>query len=184
MKRRRWLLSALAPLAPHALAVRSGRPRRSPPDMVVLHSTGGPTCDPAGRPIWVPAGELGDNLRVIEAHPRLGVHYMIDRHGTVVASVPEMQVAHHVLTYSERSLGIELINDGDGIDPFPEAQLTALVVLLRDLTRRYPIGPSGIRRHSDLDPGHMPCAPERRRKVDPGAAFPFEAVVRRTFQAE
>lgn len=151
--------------------------------MVVLHSTGGPTCDAEGRPIWVPAGELRENLEVIESHPRLGIHFMIGRDGTVVASVPEMQVAHHVLSYSTQSLGIELVNDGDGTDIYPEAQLSALVELLRKLVRTFAIGPSGIKRHSDLDHGHMPCDPSRRRKVDPGPAFPFEEVVRRTFEA-
>ena len=150
--------------------------------MVVLHSTGGPTCD-GRRPIWVPAGELRENIRTIEAHRRLGVHYMIDRDGTVVASVPEGRVAYHVFTYSKRSLGIELVNDGDGADPYPEPQLAALVGLLQQITRRYAIGPVGIRRHSDLDQGRMPCAPERRRKVDPGAAFPYEEVMRRVFAA-
>ncbi|MCB2037020.1 MAG: N-acetylmuramoyl-L-alanine amidase, partial [Ottowia sp.] len=111
----------------------TGPARTQPVDMVVIHSTGGPTCDAQGRPIWVPAGELADNLRQIEAHPRLGVHWMIDRDGTVRASVPEQQVAHHVFTYSGRSIGIELVNDGDGQDPFPPAQIDALVALLHGI---------------------------------------------------
>lgn len=181
MKRRLLLLAGLLVQAPQALAVRSGRLRKLPPTMVVLHSTGGPTCDKDGKPIWVPAGELRENLQVIEAHPRLGIHFMIGRDGTVVASVPETQVAHHVFSHSERSLGIELVNDGDGRDVYPEAQISALVELLRTLVRRYAIGPSGIKRHSDLDNGRLACAPGRRRKVDPGPAFPFEDVVLRTF---
>lgn len=181
MKRRLLLLAGLLVQAPQAFAVRSGRLRELPPTMVVLHSTGGPTCDKEGKPIWVPAGELRENLQVIEAHPRLGIHFMIGRDGTVVASVPETHVAHHVFSHSERSLGIELVNDGDGRDVYPEAQISALVELLRTLVRRYAIGPSGIKRHSDLDNGRLACAPGRRRKVDPGPAFPFEEVVLRTF---
>ena len=53
--------------------------------------------------------------------------------------------------------------------------------LLRQLTQRFSIGAVGVRRHSDMDKGRMPCAPERLRKVDPGEAFPYEEVIRRTF---
>lgn len=163
-------------------ARRSGAPRVRPVDLVVIHSTGGPTCDErSGRPVWVGAGTLADNLRQIEAHPRLGIHFMIDRDGAVRASVPEGQVAHHVYRVSDRSIAIELINDGDGVDPFPEPQLAALVTLLRDLRERHGFRREGVVRHSDLDTGRMPCDPARRRKVDPGEAFPFEAVRDRVF---
>jgi N-acetylmuramoyl-L-alanine amidase len=163
-----------------ATARKSGPPRGVPIDMVVIHSTGGPTCDAqTGQPIWVPAGEFETNMREIEAHPTLGIHYMINRDGTVRASVPEHQLAHHVFRYSARSIAIELVNDGDGKDPFPPAQLSALVSLLQPMLERYGLRPSAIVRHSDLDPAMMPCAPSRRRKVDPGPAFPYEQVLSR-----
>jgi N-acetylmuramoyl-L-alanine amidase len=150
--------------------------------MIVLHSTGGPTCDAkTNQPIWVRAGTMEENLRVIEAHPKLGIHYMIDRDGALRASVPESQVAHHVMTYSARSIAIELINDGDGRDPFPEAQLASLVNLLRDIKTRHGISRDGVKRHSDLDRAMMPCDKTRRRKVDPGNAFPYEATLDRVF---
>ncbi len=153
--------------------------------MVVIHSTGGPTCDAAtGKAIWVGAGTLDDNLRQIEGHPVLGIHYMIDRNGTLRASVPEDQVAHHAYRVSERSIAIELINDGDGRDPFPEVQLSALVELLRDIKQRRGIRRDGIKRHSDLDHGRMPCDTAQRRKVDPGAAYPHKTILDRVFQAE
>jgi N-acetylmuramoyl-L-alanine amidase len=153
--------------------------------MVVLHSTGGPTCDPkTGKPIWVGAGTLQDNLREIEAHPRLGIHYMIDRDGTVRASIPEQQVAHHVFRWSGRSIAIELVNDGDGRDPFPEPQIASVVGLLRDIVQRRGITREGIKRHSDLDHAMLPCAKSQRRKVDPGAAFPYRSVVDQVFPLE
>jgi N-acetylmuramoyl-L-alanine amidase len=164
-------------------ARKSGPPRGEPISMIVIHSTGGPTCDTkTNKPIWVKAGTMDDNLRLIEAHPKLGIHYMIDRDGALRSSVPESQVAHHVLTYSGRSIAIELINDGDGVDPFPEAQLASLVKLLRDITARRGVSRGGIKRHSDLDRAMMPCDPTKRRKVDPGDAFPFDAVLNRVFQ--
>jgi N-acetyl-anhydromuramyl-L-alanine amidase AmpD len=168
-----------------AQARRTGSVRRQDVDMVVIHSTGGPTCDAStGKPIWVRAGTLDENLRQIEAHPTLGIHYMIDRDGTVRASVPEDQVAHHALSVSGRSIAIELINDGDGLDPFPEAQLNSLVTLLRDVKQRRGIPRDGIRRHSDLDRTRLPCDKSQRRKVDPGAAFPYESILDRVFQAQ
>ncbi len=163
-------------------ARKNGAPRTERIDMIVLHSTGGPTCDAkTGKPIWVRGGEMEENMRTIEAHPTLGIHYMIDRDGALRASVPESQVAHHVLTYSGRSIAIELINDGDGRDPFPAAQLDALVKLMRDIVARRGIARDGIKRHSDLDRAMMPCDKTQRRKVDPGVAFPYEAVLDRVF---
>jgi N-acetyl-anhydromuramyl-L-alanine amidase AmpD len=177
------VLTALTVMVGDAEARRTGSVRSQDIDLVVIHSTGGPTCDArTGKPVWVRAGTLEENLRQIEAHPRLGIHYMIDRDGTVRASVPEDQVAHHAFTVSGRSIAIELINDGDGLDPFPEAQLASLVMLLRDLKQRRSITRDGIRRHSDLDRARLPCDRTQRRKVDPGAAFPYESILDRVFQ--
>lgn len=176
------LALALALAASHAAALRSGPVREGAVDLVVIHSTGGPTCDArTGQPVWVGAGTMEDNLRLIEAHPRLGIHYMVDRDGTWRASVPEDRVAHHVFRHSLRSIAVELINDGDGRDPFPEAQLDALVALLRDIARRHGLQARQVKRHSDLDLARLPCAPERRRKVDPGDAYPHERVLERVF---
>jgi N-acetyl-anhydromuramyl-L-alanine amidase AmpD len=176
------MAAALALACGGAAARRTGPARTQAIDMVVVHSTGGPACDAAtGEPIWIGAGTLDDNLRQIEAHPRLGIHYMIDRDGTLRASVPEDQVAHHVFRFSGRSIAIELINDGDGREPFPEPQIASLVKLLRDIVERRGITREGVKRHSDLDHATMPCARDQRRKVDPGAAFPFDAVLDRVF---
>ncbi|MDH5545001.1 MAG: N-acetylmuramoyl-L-alanine amidase [Gammaproteobacteria bacterium] len=159
-----------------------GPPRTGPIDMVVIHSTGGPTCDAAtGKPIWVGAGTLTQNMREIEAHPKLGIHYMIDRDGTLRSSIPESQIAYHIFSYSRRSIAIELINEGDGKDPFPEKQIDALVMLLQEIVQRREIRRDGIKRHSDLDQRMMRCDPKQRRKVDPGDAFPFDAVLNRVF---
>jgi N-acetylmuramoyl-L-alanine amidase len=177
------VLAALTVTANDADARRTGNARTQAIDMIVIHSTGGPTCDETtGKPIWVDAGTLEEDIRQIEANPRLGIHYMIDRDGTLRASVPEDQVANHVFHYSGRSIGIELVNDGDGHDPFPEAQLARLVKLLRDIKQRYGITRDGIKRHSDLDHALMSCDPTQRRKVDPGAAFPFKSILDRVFQ--
>lgn len=177
------VLTALTVPDHDAAAQRYGNVRTQAIDMVVIHSTGGPTCDAAtGKPVWVGAGTLEENLKNIEANPNLGIHYMIDRDGTLRASVPEGRVVHHVFHYSGRSIAIELINDGDGRDPFPDAQLASLVKLLRDIKQRRGITRDGIKRHSDLDHALLSCDKSQRRKVDPGAAFPYESILDRVFQ--
>lgn len=177
------VLAALTVPANDAEARRTGKVRTQAIDMVVIHSTGGPTCDAGtGKPIWVAAGTLEENMRKIEADPKLGIHYMIDRDGTLRASVPEDQVANHVFHYSGQSIGIELINNGDGHDPFPEAQLAALVKLLRDIKQRRGITRDGVKRHSDIDHALLSCDRMQRRKVDPGAAFPYKAILDRVFK--
>ncbi len=176
------LVTAIALAAGDVQARKTGAMRTQAIDMVVIHSTGGPTCDAAtGTAIWVGAGTLDDNLRYIEAHPVLGIHYMIDRDGTLRASVPEGQVAHHVYRYSTRSIAIELVNDGDGRDLFPEVQITSLVKLLREIQKRHTIPRANIKRHADLDTAPLPCDRIQRRKVDPGGAFAHEAVLDRVF---
>lgn len=178
-------LLALAFSASNAEARRTGSVRTQAIDMVVIHSTGGPTCDAkTGKPIWVGAGTLEENLHRIETHPKLGIHYMIDRDGTLRVSVPEDQMVHHVFHYSGRSIAIELINNGDGVDPFPEMQLASLVKLLRDIRQRRGITRDGIRRHSDLDHARLSCDNTHRRKVDPGTAFPYASILDRVFQPQ
>lgn len=168
-----------------ALARSSGPPRTQAIDTVVIHTTGGPTCDPkSGRPVWVRAGTLAANMRFIEAHPKLGIHYMIDRDGTLRRSVPEDQVAHHVFGHSARSIAIELINDGDGVDPFPEAQIRAVTALIQDIAQRRGLPRQAVQRHSDLDRTLMPCDQTQRRKVDPGPAFPYQAVLDAVFPGQ
>jgi N-acetylmuramoyl-L-alanine amidase len=177
------VLAALTVTVGDAEARRTGKARDQAIDMVVIHSTGGPTCDATtGKPIWVKAGTLEEDMRKIEADPKLGIHYMIDRDGTLRASVPEDQVANHVFHYSGQSIAIELINDGDGHDPFPKAQLATLVKLLRDITQRRGIKRDGIKRHSDLDHALLSCDRTQRRKVDPGAAFPYQSILDRVYK--
>jgi N-acetylmuramoyl-L-alanine amidase len=179
------VLAVLTVSAGDAEARHTGKVRTQVIDMVVIHSTGGPTCDAkTGKPIWVGAGTLAENMRRIEADPKLGIHYMIDRDGTLRVSAPEDEVVHHVFRFSGRSIAIELINEGDGLDIFSDAQLASLVKLLRDIKQRRGITREGIKRHSDLDHALLSCDRTQRRKVDPGAAFPYKSILDRVFQAQ
>ncbi len=68
--------------------------------------------------------------------------------------------------------GIEIENFGNGRDPYPSAQINALVWRCRQLRKRWPNidHPEQIFRHRDFAPS---------RKVDPSNNFPFAEVKRR-----
>ena len=70
------------------------------------------------------------------------------------------------------SIGIEMVNDGyrdlNGVrqwQPYPDAQIDALILLLRDIQQRHGIAGRNILGHSDVAP---------QRKVDPGPLFPWK----------
>jgi len=118
-------------------------------------------------------------------------HYYIDRDGSIFRYVPPNRIAHHTIGFNPRSIGIELINRGrypDWFDshnqlptePYPDAQIGALVELLRDLCKQLP-RLSKIAGHEHLDLSEVPASdnPELnvRRKVDPGPQFPWAEVL-------
>ena len=130
---------------------------------VVLHYTGMPDAASALARLCDPAAEVS-------------AHYMIDEDGTVYALVDEAHRAWHAgksfwrgeTDINSASIGIELVNPGHefGYRPFPNAQIAALNLLLRDIVTR-----------NGLDPktcllGHSDIAPER--KQDPGELFPWQ----------
>ena len=106
------------------------------------------------------------------ASPEAGVsaHYLVGRDGTIVQLVDERARAWHagasrwgpVHDVNSASIGIEL--DNDGSEPYPEVQIGSLLRLLADLRERHRLLPASFLGHSDIAP---------RRKVDPGALFPW-----------
>jgi N-acetylmuramoyl-L-alanine amidase len=69
------------------------------------------------------------------------------------------------------SIGVEIVNPGHewGYCPFPEAQMTALERLGRDILARHPIPPDRVVGHSDIAPD---------RKTDPGELFDWPRLAR------
>ena len=151
-------------------------------DLVVIHCT--------ELPDLATAREYGERA-LYESGAGNSGHYYIDRDGSVQLWVHPGRVAHHCRGYNPRSIGIELVNIGrypDWLDsrrqqmtePYPDAQMQALLALLASLRRsltalRYIAG------HEDLDTALVPATDERalqvRRKRDPGPLFPWGAVV-------
>lgn len=156
-----------------------GHPRRRPVDAIIVHSLGGPDCRDGRRFYRTIEGDASTWLDTFNRLPIVSIHYIIGRDARVVAGVPESVAATHASGWNQRSIGIELVNNGDGVDPFPREQLAALVELVRAIRGRHPaITPARILRHSDVDRSTFPASHgvgcgAYRRKEDPGAAFPW-----------
>jgi len=152
-------------------------------NLVVIHCTELPDLDTART--W---GE-----KVIHPDSRTGNsgHFYIDRDGSIEEWVPAIHVAHHVRGYNQKSIGIELINNGrypgwfnsrhqQMTEPYPLAQIQALVVLLRALTVKLS-GLVQVTGHDALDTALIPADDNPnimiRRKLDPGPCFPWQAVL-------
>jgi N-acetylmuramoyl-L-alanine amidase len=151
-------------------------------DLVVVHCTELPDLDTARA--------YGERA-LYESGAGNSGHYYVDRDGSVHLWVHPGRVAHHCRGYNPRSIGIELVNTGrfphwldsrhQAMDePYPEAQLLALLGLLASLRHsltalRYIAG------HEDLDTTLVPASDERalqvRRKRDPGPLFPWPRVL-------
>lgn len=118
-------------------------------------------------------------LRTLTDPPsRVSAHYLISRDGKMYVLVDERARAWHAGVSSwggnqdvnSASIGIEI--DNNGSEPFAAPQLDALYALLGDLKERYSIPAANFLGHSDVAP---------RRKVDPGAQFPWRELAARGY---
>lgn len=162
-------LAACAPLPPQGFPVVRKVPspnfdaRR--PNLVVLHHTSDASVDEA-------LATLTDPERKVSAH------YLIGRDGEIIQLVEERARAWHAgqswwggnTDINSASIGIELDNAGD--EPFADAQIDALLVVLTDLQQRYNIPRANFVAHADV-------APER--KADPSAWFPWRRLAEHGF---
>ena len=127
------------------------------------------------------SGAPGDATRwkrFFDTHPFLGIHYIVDRGGHVLTSTPEERQANHALDANAGSIGIELVHDGDGREPFGEAQITALIALLGGIVARHGIAIERIRGHADVDTRTFTCGGVvRKGRSDPGPNFPWIRVL-------
>ena len=152
-------------------------------ELVVLHCT--------ELPDLATAREYGE--RILYPHSGTGNsgHYYIDRDGSIHRWVEAGRIAHHVRGYNERAVGIELVNTGrwprwldaahQAMDEtYPDAQVEALVALLRQLQVALP-SLREVAGHEDLDREEVPATddPARhvRRKRDPGPNFPWSRLL-------
>ncbi|MGE8496875.1 MAG: N-acetylmuramoyl-L-alanine amidase [Pseudomonas sp.] len=124
--------------------------------------------------------DLANSLRLL-TQEEVSSHYLIgDAPPTIYQLVDENRRAWHVgdsewlgrTWLNATTIGIELVNQGyydtpagRYWQPFSEAQIDQLIVLLKDIMQRHQLPLGSILAHSDVAP---------QRKVDPGPLFPWK----------
>jgi N-acetylmuramoyl-L-alanine amidase len=157
-------------------ATTSG-PIRDIVDGVIIHTISGPSCSGGELAFSGAPGDAARWKRFFDHHPFLGIHYVIDRDGVVLASTPEDRVANHALDNNDTTIGIELVHNGDGDEPFGARQIEALITLLRAIRARHPMPVESIKGHADVDDRTFRCGGRiYKTKMDPGANFPWAQV--------
>jgi hypothetical protein len=152
------------------------RPPGTDIDCVVLHATAGSL---AGTLAWF-------------ANPASGVssHYVMAKNGTAFQMVEESKLAHHAgaSSYQGRegfngfSVGIEIVNQNDGKDPYPPDQFEGMVDLVGYLVQKYNVQREWIVTHADIstvgktDPRGFPVHELITRIYDPTANLPDDIV--------
>lgn len=148
-------------------------------DLLVVHATELPTLQMAR--------DYGEMIQYESSHSGNSGHFYIDRDGRIEQYVPIDRVAHHVRGYNARSIGVELVNSGryphwyrstyqNQTEPYPTAQIDALIALCQHLTQqlRTLAWAAG---HDELDISEIPADDDAntliRRKLDPGSHFPW-----------
>ena len=157
--------------------------RLAPIDLVVLHYTGMQDAETALRRLTDPAPKAGaykgpwQGPDIDPATPlgRASAHYVVGEDGAVYRLVDEAERAWHagVSTWegrddvNSRAVGIEIVNGGHdfGLPPFPDAQIEAVIALVRGILDRWELAPHRVVGHSDIAPA---------RKNDPGEKFPWK----------
>lgn len=135
------------------------------PHYVILHHTTNDTAAQALATLTSPASQVS-------------AHYLIGRDGRIFLLVDELKRAWHAgesywggnRDLNSASIGIELDNNGD--EPFAEAQIEALIVLLAEVSARWSIPRANVLGHGDVAPG---------RKTDPSAWFPWRRLAEAGF---
>ena len=137
------------------------------------------------------AREWGEKVVYQETGTGNSGHYYIDRDGSTEEWVPVNRVAHHVRGHNPKSIGIELVNNGryphwlqagsqQMTEPYPDAQINALIALLNRLVARLP-DLALVAGHEDLDTAMQPAEDDPdimiRRKLDPGPLFPWQTLM-------
>ncbi|ABI78382.1 N-acetylmuramoyl-L-alanine amidase [Hyphomonas neptunium ATCC 15444] len=141
--------------------------RKHPVTLLVLHYTG------------MESGEAA-LTRMRDPEAKVSAHYMVWEDGRIARLVAENDRAWHagVSTWqsledlNSRSVGIEIVNGGHdypapggALPPYPDAQITAVIALAREIMAHHDIPATGLVAHSDIAPA---------RKIDPGEHFPWQ----------
>jgi N-acetyl-anhydromuramyl-L-alanine amidase AmpD len=109
---------------------------------------------------------------------KVSSHYIVDRSGYIVQCVPDDKVSWHagksqfngVENVNNFSIGIEICNLGDSLEPYPEVQYDSIIRLVAYLVKTYDIPITNITRHRDIA---IPLG----RKIDTSDNFSVQKVL-------
>lgn len=122
---------------------------------------------------------LAQTIRTFQLpHTKVSSHYVIGRDGRMVQMLNDYLRGWHagrgkwgsITDMNSVSIGIEL--DNNGKEPFPDAQINSLLILLDTLKTKYSIPQKNFIGHADFAPG---------RKDDPNVFFPWQLLAERGF---
>jgi len=168
------LVFAVSQSTSYAVGNDIAKIRNSKITTIVIHAIGGPRCTNNKVEFTGAPGDAKRWIDYFEKNENVSIHYVIDREGKVEAGIDENKVAWHAKGKNANSIGIELVNNGDGQEEYPAEQVEALVNLVKELRRKYQ-SITNIVRHSDVDNSTFPCGGRNvARKQDPGPKFPFD----------
>lgn len=128
------------------------------PNYVIIHHTAQEACERTLRTFTV-------------THSQVSAHYVICKDGTIHHMLNDYLRAWHagaakwgsLTDINSASIGIEI--DNNGKEPFTDAQIDNLILLLDKLKKDYSIPGANFIGHSDIAP---------IRKQDPSAFFPWQ----------
>lgn len=125
--------------------------------------------------------DFDDSLDILARQGRVSSHYLVrDDPVTIYRLVDESRLARHagesewsgMTMLNASSVGIEIVNPGYVDTPegrvyssYPQAQIDAVVQLVKEIVARHDIAPAHVLGHADIAPG---------RKQDPGPLFPWK----------
>ena len=119
--------------------------------------------------------EIESIKRLKNPKHKVSCHYLINRKGQIIQMVKEKYTAWHAgkskwkkfTNLNKYSIGIELVNKGHkhGYQAFSTKQIESLIVLCKNLKKKYSIKKENFLGHSDVAP---------LRKNDPGEKFPWK----------
>lgn len=151
-------------------------------NLVVIHCT--------ELPDLTMAREFGERVHYAATATGNSGHFYVDRDGRIEQWVDLLRTAHHVRGFNDRSIGIELVNQGryphwlhsehqDMQEPYADAQIDSLLDLIKRLSQDSP-ALRWLAGHEDLDQELVPATDDPgnkvRRKLDPGPLFPWSRV--------
>jgi N-acetylmuramoyl-L-alanine amidase len=174
----KYLICGLVLLLPVVSHAKTTGKVRAAVNRVIIHSIGGPSCKDGAVVYSTADGDAKRWATYFKRHKVLGIHYVIDRAGNIEPVVPENQIANHAKGNNADSIGIELVNRGDGVDVYTELQLGMLIAALRSIMKRWGVKKSDILGHTAVDNRYFRCGGNKiKTKPDPGPAFPWERVL-------